>query len=76
MTMKAIEKGLHVLCEKPLGMDYAESLKMLRAAERANVRHMTAFTYRFVPAMRYIAHLVAQGAIGTPYHFRAQRFQD
>jgi predicted dehydrogenase len=37
---------------------------------------MTAFTYRFVPAMRYIAHLVAQGAIGTPYHFRAQRFQD
>jgi predicted dehydrogenase len=26
--------------------------------------------------MRYIAHLVSGGAIGTPYHFRAQRFQD
>jgi predicted dehydrogenase len=37
---------------------------------------MTAFTYRFVPAMRYISHLVASGAIGRPYHFRAQRFQD
>jgi predicted dehydrogenase len=76
IALAAIEAGKHVLCEKPLAMDYAESLKMLRAAERANVRHMTAFTYRFVPAMRYIAHLVAKGAIGTPYHFRAQRFQD
>jgi predicted dehydrogenase len=37
---------------------------------------MTAFTYRFVPAMRYIAHLVKSGHIGQPYHFRAQRFQD
>jgi predicted dehydrogenase len=76
IALAAVEAGKHVLCEKPLAMDYAESLKMLRAAERANVRHMTAFTYRFVPAMRYITHLVAQGAIGTPYHFRAQRFQD
>jgi predicted dehydrogenase len=76
IALAAFEAGKQVLCEKPLALDYAESLKMLRAAERANVRHMTAFTYRFVPAMRYIAHLVSQGAIGTPYHFRAQRFQD
>src|SRR5207249_9095356 len=47
-----------------------------RAAEEARVRHMTAFTYRFVPAMRYMKHLVARGDVGTPYHFRAQRFQD
>ena len=46
------------------------------AAEGAGVRHMTAFTYRFVPAMRYMAHLVHRGDIGRPYHFRAQRFQD
>jgi predicted dehydrogenase len=26
--------------------------------------------------MRYMQHLVAKGDIGTPYHFRAQRFQD
>ena len=30
---------------------------------------MTAFTYRFVPAMRYLRHLVKSGAIGTPWHF-------
>ena len=49
---------------------------MVVAAERAGVRHMTAFTYRFVPAMQYMHHLVTSGAIGTPWHFRAQRFQD
>ena len=72
----AIERRKHVLCEKPIAMNLGEALGMLRAAEAAGVRHMTAFTYRFVPAMRYMAHLVLGGAIGAPYHFRANRFQD
>ncbi len=76
IALAAFAAGKHVLCEKPLALSHAESLGMLRAAEAAGVRHMTAFTYRFVPAMRYISHLVASGAIGQPYHFRAQRFQD
>jgi predicted dehydrogenase len=76
IALAAIALGKHVLCEKPIAMDYPESLQMLRAAQKANVRHMTAFTYRFVPAMRYMAHLVHSGAVGQPYHFRANRFQD
>ncbi|MBA3274071.1 MAG: Gfo/Idh/MocA family oxidoreductase [Chthoniobacterales bacterium] len=76
IVLAAIEARKHVLCEKPIAMNHADSLQMLRAADAANVRHMTAFTYRFVPAMRYMHHLVHSGAVGTPYHFRAQRFQD
>ncbi len=76
IALAAIGRGKHVLCEKPIAMDFAESLTMLAAARRANIRHMTAFTYRFVPAMRYMAHLVHSGAVGQPYHFRANRFQD
>ena len=72
----AIAGKKHVLCEKPIAMNLPEALEMLRAAEAAGVRHMTAFTYRFVPAMRYAHHLVKSGAIGRPYHFRASRFQD
>jgi predicted dehydrogenase len=37
---------------------------------------MTAFTYRFGPAMRYLAHLVKSGALGQPYHYRSCRLQD
>jgi predicted dehydrogenase len=65
-----------VLCEKPLAMSVEEAGQMVAAAERAGVRHMTAFTYRFVPAMQYMHHLVTTGQVGTPWHFRAQRFQD
>jgi predicted dehydrogenase len=72
----AVAAGKHVLCEKPLALSHAESLEMLSAAEAAGVRHMTAFTYRFVPAMVYIAHLAASGALGRIYHVRVQRFQD
>ena len=76
LVVAAAQSGRHVLCEKPLAMSVAEAEEMVGAAERAGVRHMTAFTYRFVPAMQYMHHLVTSGAIGTPWHFRAQRFQD
>ena len=76
IALAAIAAGKHVLCEKPIAMNHAESLAMLHAAEKAGVRHMTAFTYRFVPAMRYMAHLVKRGDIGQPYHFRSCRLQD
>ena len=76
IAIAAAKAGKHVMCEKPLGLNLADVAAMVRAAEDANVRHMTAFTYRFVPAMRYMKHLIDSGAIGTPYHFRAQRFQD
>ena len=72
----AVAAKKHVLCEKPLALNFPDALKMYRAAEAADVRHMTAFTYRFVPAMRYMKHLIDAGDIGTPLHFRAQRFQD
>jgi predicted dehydrogenase len=76
ISLAAVKAGKHVLCEKPIAMNLAEAKQMLAAAQAAKVVHMTAFTYRFVPAMRYMAHLVKSGAIGQPYHFRAQRFQD
>jgi predicted dehydrogenase len=76
IALTAIGAGKHVLCEKPIAMNHNECLAMLNAAEKAGVRHMTAFTYRFVPAMRYMAHLVKSGFIGEPYHFRSCRLQD
>ena len=76
IALSAIAHGKHVLCEKPIALNCAEARQMYDAAEKAKVRHMTAFTYRFVPAMRYLAHLVKTGAIGQPYHYRSCRLQD
>lgn len=76
LIMQAIEAGCHVLCEKPLGMNYAETVEIYQAAKRAGVRHMTAFSYRFVPAINYLRHLVQSGELGEIRHARFQRLQD
>lgn len=76
IALAAIAAGKHVLCEKPLAMSRTEAETMADAAERARVRNMTAFTYRFVPAMRYLHHLVQRGDLGVPYHYRSCRLQD
>jgi len=69
----AIAAGKHVLCEKPLAMNVGEAATMLAAATAAGVRHMVAFTYRFVPGFRYAAQLVAEGAIGQPRVLHGRR---
>src|SRR5262249_32195696 len=68
--------GKHVLCERPLGLNAAEVREMYEAARDAGVVHMTAFTYRFAPAIRYLRRLLKSGTLGTPRHFRSQRFLD
>lgn len=68
ITMAAIEKGLHVLCEKPLALTYADAQRMADAAEAKGICHMVPFTYRFMPTSRYIKELIDEGYIGRPYH--------
>ena len=46
-ALKSIAAGCHVLCEKPLGLDLAQTQAIHQAARDSGVRHMTAFTYRF-----------------------------
>jgi predicted dehydrogenase len=76
IALEAIAHGKHVLCEKPLALNHADAQVMAEAADRAGVRHMTAFTYRFVPAMRYLAYLIKHGHAGRLYHYRSCRLQD
>ncbi len=76
IALACIAGGKHVMCEKPLGLNFSEAREMYRAADQQDVRHMTAFTYRFAPSMLYLRHLVYSGGLGVPRHFRSQRFLD
>lgn len=75
-TMEALERGLHVLCEKPLGMTSAQAREMTEAAEAAGVVNMCPFTYSFMPFARYAKELVDEGYIGRPFHLNMRYFAD
>lgn len=74
IAMKAIECGLHVLCEKPLAMNYTQAVQMADSAERAGVKTMVPFTYCFMPTARYIKELIEQGYLGKPYHLNLRYY--
>lgn len=75
-SIAAAKAGKHVICEKPLARNAKEAGKLLNAAEKAGIKHMTAFNYRFVPAIRQAYNLISSGALGEIYHFRAQYLQE
>jgi predicted dehydrogenase len=72
----AAEAGKHVFCEKPLGRNAEESKSMLDAVEKAGVKHMVAFNYRFVPAIMQARKIIESGALGRIFHFRAMYLQE
>jgi predicted dehydrogenase len=72
----AASAGKHVLCEKPLARTAEEAKTMLDAVQKAGVKNMVAFNYRFVSAIRQAQQLIASGALGRIYHFRAVYLQE
>ena len=61
-TIAAAEAGKHVFCEKPLGRTADESYEIWQRVAAAGVKHMTAFNYRFVPAVRLARELIERGS--------------
>jgi predicted dehydrogenase len=72
----AIAAGKHILCEKPLGLNSSEARELQVTADKAGITHMVAFTFRFVPALRYLKRLVGEGHFGEIRHWRMSYFTD
>jgi predicted dehydrogenase len=75
-TIAAAQAGKHVICEKPLGRDAAESYEIWRRVAATGVKHLCAFNYRFVPAVRLARELIQGGDLGEIRHFRGRYLQD
>ncbi|MBA3408766.1 MAG: Gfo/Idh/MocA family oxidoreductase [Solirubrobacterales bacterium] len=75
-TIAAAEAGKHVICEKPLGRDADESHETWQRVAATGVKHMCAFNYRFVPAVRLARQLIEAGELGEIQHFRGSYLQE
>ena len=64
-SIRALEAGKHVLCEKPIGLSSAEGQSLLDAArQHPRMKVMEAFMYRHHPQWQRARNLVCEGAIG------------
>jgi D-xylose 1-dehydrogenase (NADP+, D-xylono-1,5-lactone-forming) len=63
-SIRALEAGKHVLCEKPLSRRPEDVERAFDAAERAGLHLMEAFMYRHNPQTARLRELVEGGAIG------------
>ena len=75
-SIAAAEAGKHVICEKPLGRNADESYDAWKKVDAAGVKHMCAFNYRFVPAVRLAREMIAAGELGDIFHFRGRYLQE
>jgi dihydrodiol dehydrogenase / D-xylose 1-dehydrogenase (NADP) len=63
-TIKSLEGGKAVLCEKPLAMNSTEVSQMIACAKKKKLFLMEAMWMYFFPAMAEVRRLIAAGAVG------------
>src|SRR5205085_12413697 len=66
-SLKALDAGKHVLCEKPIGLTSGEGQLLVDASRRKpGLKLMEAFMYRHHPQWQKTKHIVTTGGIGQP----------
>jgi predicted dehydrogenase len=70
-SIRALEAGKHVLCEKPFSRRAADAVAAFDAADLNGVLLMEAFMYRHHPQTHAMTELVQNGAVGEPRFVRA-----
>lgn len=70
-SIRALEAGKHVLCEKPLAANAEEALRMRRAAEKSGRVLMEAFHWRYHPLASRVREILDAGELGRLRHVEA-----
>ncbi len=71
IALAALGAGKHIICEKPMAMNYREAWAMAQAVRGAGVKTAINFVYRGHPAAQFAHHLVQEGYIGRIFQVNA-----
>ena len=69
----ALSRGLHVLSEKPMAMNYKECEELYALSEKSDKLYMVAHVVRFMQPYRYLASVIKSGELGRPVHIMMRR---
>ncbi|MGI9606829.1 MAG: Gfo/Idh/MocA family protein [Acidimicrobiales bacterium] len=72
----ALDAGKHVICEKPLALNSADTLDLVARAAASGLVHGVCFNIRFYPSAHQAAAMVRQGEIGSPRFISGAYLQD
>jgi len=76
IAIAAFEAGKAVFCEKPMGINLADSRLMVEAAEKSGLPNMSGFNYIRTPASQLARQIIASGEIGEITFFRGEHSED
>jgi predicted dehydrogenase len=71
-TIRALQAGKHVLCEKPFASNAHEAEEMARTARETGLVLSEAFAYRYHPLTARVKDIIASGELGKIQHIEAQ----
>lgn len=74
MVRKALARGLHVFCEKPLCLTAEDSNGLVEAAEAAGTVNQVGYHYRYVGAFQEMKRILDSGALGRATHAHAEAY--
>jgi predicted dehydrogenase len=74
LTMTALDRGLHVLCEKPIATSVAAADRMAARAADVEAITLVPFTYRYMPTNQWVKRLIDDGYVGRPHHLNLRYF--
>ncbi|MBR9998716.1 MAG: Gfo/Idh/MocA family oxidoreductase [Cyclobacteriaceae bacterium] len=76
MAKAALQKGLHVVCEKPLAMTIGEAEELVKLADRTGLVNAVHFNIRYYPLIRHMKASREKGELGEIYSVIGSYLQD
>jgi predicted dehydrogenase len=73
-TIKALQAGKHVLCEKPIAMTVAEVEQVIKTSAETGYKVMEGFMYRYSNRMKRLEEVLATGQIGEITYIQSNFF--
>lgn len=68
IAIAALEAGYPVSVEKPIGINFEQSLKLLEKSKHTGLPVFVCFSWRYQGFVRYMKHLITEGTLGQLYH--------
>lgn len=76
IALAAFDRGLNVLCEKPMAMTLEEARLMVETAVKKKRVIFPSHNYKHAPVIRAVANVLDQGLIGSVHHVTLDTFRN